>query len=124
MEEALNDHVKVGVLAPKEDIHWRVPGDEARPTPKESEVVVFTDHMLRGFTPPGSKFFRDMLHFFKLHPQDIGPNSVSNICNFQVFCEVYLQQEPTVELFLEFYYLKRQNEFTVRTSLELGSISI
>ena len=45
-EEALNDHVKVGVLAPKEDIHWRVPGYEARPTPKEGEVVVFTDHML------------------------------------------------------------------------------
>ena len=102
----------MGVLAAKNVIHWRVPGTESTPDPKEGEVIVFTDHMLRGFTPPGSKFFRDVLHFFQLHPQDIGPNSVSNICNFQVFCEVYLQQEPTVEL------------FTDGPSLELGGISI
>ena len=80
--------------------------------------------MLRGFNPLGSKFFRDVLHFFKLHSKDIGPNSVSKICNFQVFCEVYLQQEPTVELFREFYYLNRQTEFTEMPSLELGGISI
>lgn len=80
--------------------------------------------MLRGFSPPGSKFFRDVLHFFKLHPQDNGPNSISSICNFQVFREVYLQQEPTIELFREFYYLNRQNEFTDGPSLELGGISI
>ena len=96
-----------GHLSRENVIHWRVPGTETTPDPKEGEVIVFTDHMLRGFTPPGSKFFRDVLHFFNLHPQDIGPNSVSNICNFQVFCEVYLQQEPTMELFREFYYLNR-----------------
>ena len=56
--------------------------------------------------------------------QDIGPNSISNICNFQVVSEVYLQQEPTVELFREFYYLNRQTEFTDGPSLELGDISI
>ena len=64
------------------------------------------------------------MHFFQLHPQDIGPNSVSNICNFQVFCEVYLQEEPSVELFREYFYLNRQNEFTNGPSLELGGISI
>ena len=105
-------------------IHWRVPGTETTPEPKGGEVIGFTDHMLRGFTPPGSKFFHGVLHFFQLHPQDIGPNSVSNICNFQVFCEVYLQQEPTLELFREFYYLNRQTEFTVGRNLELGGISI
>lgn len=114
----------MGVLAKKDIIHWRVPGTEIPPQPKEGEVIVFTDHLLRGFSPPGSKFFRDVLNFFQLHPQDIGPNSISNICNFQVFCEVYLQQEPTVELFREFYYLNRQTEFTDGPSLELGGISI
>src|SRR5215216_348020 len=98
----------MGVLAKKDVIHWRVPSRETPPQPKEGEVVVFTNHLLRGFSPPGSKFFHDVLNFFQLHPQDIGPNYVSNICNFQVFCEVYLQQEPTVELFREFYYLNRQ----------------
>ena len=65
-----------------------------------------------------------MLHFFQLHPQDIGPNPVSNICNIQVFYEAYLQEGPTVELFREFYYLNRQTEFTNGPNLELGGISI
>ena len=77
-----------------------------------------------GFSPPGSKFFRDILHFFQPHPQDIGPNSVSNICYFQVFCEVYLQEEPSVGLFREYFYLNRKNEFTDGPSLELGGVSI
>ena len=123
-EQALDENVQVGVLAAKNVIHWRALGVETIPEPKEGEVVVFTDHMLRGFTPPGSRNFCDVLHFLQLHPQDIGPNSVTNICNFQVFCEVYLQQEPTVELFREFYYLNRQTKFTDGLSLELGGISI
>src|SRR5215216_1415752 len=99
-EETLNEYVQMGVLAKKDVIHWRVPGTETPPQPKEGEVIVFTDHLLQGFSPPGSKFFCDVLNFFQLHPQYIGPNSVSNICNFQVFCVVYLQQEPTVEILL------------------------
>ena len=123
-EEDLKEYVQTGVLAKKEVIHWRVPSNETRPEPKDGEVVVFMDHMDRRFSPTGSRFFRDVLHFLKLHPQDIRPNFVSNICNFQVFCEVYLQQEPTIELFREIYYLTRQNEFTDGPSLELGGISI
>ena len=80
--------------------------------------------MNRGFSPPGSKLFRDVLHFIDLHPQDIGPNSVSNICNIQVFCEVYLEEEPSLELFREYFYLNRQNEYSNGPSLELGGVSI
>ena len=101
-EADLNSHVVTGGLAKKEYIHWRAPGDEVPPQPKDGELIVFTDHLGRGFSPPGSKNFRDVLHFLQLHPQDIGPNSVSNICNFQVFCEAYLQEEPTVGLFRDF----------------------
>ena len=78
-EEDLNEYVQTGVLAQKDVIHWRVPGTETPPEPKDGEVVVFNDQMLRGFSPPGSKFFRDVLHFFKLHPQDIDPNSVKHL---------------------------------------------
>src|SRR5215216_4929411 len=124
-EGTLKDFAKIDFLLPKDILHWRAPKpNEERPHPKDGEVILFTDHMNRGFSPPGSKFFRDVLHFFQLHPQDIGPNSVSNICNFQVFCEVYLQEEPSVELFREYFYLNRQNEFTNRPSLGLGGISI
>ena len=88
--------------------------------PKEGKVIIFADHLSRGFSPPGSKNFRDVLHFLQLHPQDIGPNSVSNICNFQVFCEAYLQEEPTVDLFRDFYHLSRHTEFVDGPNTELG----
>ena len=85
---------------------YRAPNPEEEfPQPKEGEVVVFMDHMNWGFSPPGSKFFGDVLHFFDLHPQDIGPNSVSNSCNFQVSSEVYLGEESNILLFRELFYL-------------------
>ena len=124
-EKTLQDFVTTGYFPKKFVMHYRAPKpEEEKPQPKEVEVIVFTDHMNQGFSPPGSKFFRDVLHFFNLHPQDIGPNSVSNICNFQVFCEVYLQEEPSVELFREYFYLNRQNEYSNGPSLELGGILI
>ena len=87
-ENSLKDFVEIGFLPAKDILHWRSPKqNEEKPQPQDGEIIVFTDHMNRGFSPPGSKFFRDVLHFFQLHPQDIGPNSMSNICNFQVFYE-------------------------------------
>ena len=108
----LAEFVKSGHLPKKEVMSYCAPGpSEEKPQPKEGEVIVFTDHMSRGFAPPGSKFFREVLNFFDLRPQDIRSNSMSNICNFQVFCEVYLQEEPSVELFREYFY------FNGRTTL-------
>ena len=80
--------------------------------------------MDRGFSPPDSKCFRDVLYFFDLRPQDIGPNSLSNICNFQVFSEVYPGVEPNILLFRELFYLNCQNECASGQSLELGGVSI
>ena len=113
-----------GALAKKSVLHWRVPGPECPPEPQDGEMIVFMQHLDRGFSPPGSKFFRDVLASFQLHPQDIGPNSVSNICNFQVFCEVYLQEKSTVELFRDFFHLNRRTEFSDGTNTELGGVSI
>ena len=79
-DSTLNDFVKTGYLPKKEVMPYRAPNpDEEVPQAKEGEVIVFTDHMDWGFTPPGSMFFRDVLKFFDLHPQDIGPNFVSNM---------------------------------------------
>ena len=89
-EQALNEYVQVGVLSAKEVIHWQALGAKTRPEPKEGEVIVFADHMGRGFSPPGSQFFRDVLNFYQLYLQGIGPNSVCIICNFHVFHVVYI----------------------------------
>ena len=61
-EESLKEFVTMGVLPAQDVIHWRVPGNETTPKPEDGEVIVFTDHLLRGFSPRGSKFFRDALH--------------------------------------------------------------
>ena len=86
--------------------------------------MVFADHLHKGFRPPGSKKFRDVLNFYDLRPQDLGPNSITNLCQFQVFCEVYLQTAPTVLLFHEFFYINHQTKFTDGPSIELGGVSI
>ena len=121
-KEILDDFICQGLLASQQEIGWRVSNGEVIPTPVEDKIVVFADHILRGFTPPRSKFFRDLLHYF--HPQDICPNSIYNICHFQIFCEVYLQTTPTVPLFKEFFNINRQTECQNGPSQELGGISI
>ena len=64
-----DDFVKTGYLPKKEIMSYHAPNPEEEfPQPKMGEVVVFTDHMNRGFTPPSSKFFKDVLHFTDLHP--------------------------------------------------------
>ena len=94
------------------------------PSHTSGEVVVFVDHLARGFKPPGSKFYRDVLADFQLRPQDTGPNSVTNMCHFQVLCEVFFQEEPTVELFRDCFHLNRRTEFTDGSNTELGGVAI
>ncbi|KAI4987050.1 hypothetical protein ZWY2020_019850 [Hordeum vulgare] len=120
----LEKFVKAGLLDSKETIGWRTAPGELTPNPAPGEVVILTDYLERGFKPPGSKFFWDFLHFLNLHPQDLGPNSISNLCQFQVFCEVYLQREPMIPLFWNFFHLNRQIEFHNGPNHELGGVNI
>ena len=120
----LNDCVKMANLDPKEVIGWRSGLGEEIPNPKEGEIVVFAEHLERGFKPPGSKFLRDAMAFMNVRLQDLGPNSISNMCQFQVFCEAYLRMEPSVTLFCYFFHLNRQTEFSNGPSLELGGVNV
>ena len=56
-EDQLNGCVATSALAKKEVIHWRAPGPENPPEPKDGEVIVFVDHLGRGFGPPSQSFF-------------------------------------------------------------------
>ena len=85
-EERLHELEIQGLLPSQKDIGWRAPAKETRLHPKDGEVVVFVDHVTRGFRPPGSLFFRELLRFYGLHPQDLAPNSIVNVGNFTVFC--------------------------------------
>ena len=66
-ENTLKHFVTFGYLPEKSVMSYRAPDpSKERPQPKDGEIIVFTDHMDQGFSPPGSKFFRDVMHFFKL----------------------------------------------------------
>lgn len=81
--------VKAGLLPSMAEIRWRALEEETRPQPDKGEVIVFTDHLTRGFRPPGSRFFCNVLQYYNVRPQDLAPNSILNLSNFQVFCEDY-----------------------------------
>ena len=53
----LSDLEAAQLLRTQEEIHWRGARDEIRPQPDSGEVIVFTEHVTRGFRPPGSLFF-------------------------------------------------------------------
>lgn len=81
----LDELVKNGSLPAKDQIRWRGPEEETRPVSAQYEIVIFADHLDRGFRPPGSKFFHDILNFYDIWPQDLDPNLILNLSNFQVF---------------------------------------
>lgn len=113
-----------GLLPSQESIKWRFPLNEVRPQPREGEVVVFAHHVTRGFCPPGSRFFRSILEFLGLHPQDLSANSIMNISSFTVFCEVSLQRDLSIPLFQEFFYENKQTENSGGQPMECGAVSI
>ena len=88
-DAVLANYVKAGCLDPQDVIGWRTGLGEDLPNPKEGEIVVFVEHLEWGFKPPGSKFLRDALTFMNVRLQDLGPNSISNLSQFQVLCEVF-----------------------------------
>ena len=52
-DNILADFVKTGYLPKKEVMSYRAPDpSEERPQPKDGEVVIFADHMSRGFALP------------------------------------------------------------------------
>ena len=85
----LSEFVKSGHLPKKEVMSYRAPDpSEEKPQPKEGEVIVFMDHMSRGFAPPSSKFFRDVLHSLTsdLKTLDPIPCQISATSKFSAKC--------------------------------------
>ena len=106
--EQLKSHRLAGLLP--SSVKARAPGDESVPSPAKGEVVIFTEHLLRGFTPPGNLFFRQLLEFYKLRIHELAPNSILTLSNFVVLCEDYLQIKPDLDLWLELFYCNPQPE--------------
>ena len=91
----LDDFVKTGYLPKKEVMSYRAPDPtEEKPQPKEGEVIVFTDHMNRGFRPPAqssSEMFCTFL-IFVLKTSDPIPCLTSATSKCSVRCT--LEKSP------------------------------
>ena len=64
MAEQLKGYRLSGLLP--SNVKARAPGAEVVPSPAKGEVVIFSEHLFRGFTPPGNLFFRKVLEFYQL----------------------------------------------------------
>ena len=106
------------------NVKARAPGDEVVPAPAKDEVVIFSEHLFRGFTPPGNLFFRQLLAFYKLRIHDLAPNSVLTLSNFVTLCEDYLQIKPDLDLWLELFYCNPQPETSGGPLLQCGAVAL
>ena len=120
--EQLKEHRLAGLLP--SSVRARAPGDETIPSPAKDEVVIFTEHLFRGFTPPGNLFFRQVLAFYKLRIHDLAPNSILTLSNFVVLCEDYLQIKPDLDLWLELVYCNPQPEPSGGPLLPCGAVAL
>ena len=88
-EDNLKEFYSIGFLPGENVMSYRAPDpDEEWPNPKDGEVIVFSDHMNRGFSPPGSKFFRDVLHFSNSTLKTLGliPDPIFATSKFSARC--------------------------------------
>src|SRR5438105_10876638 len=102
-EEHLRRMVKDGVLPAKEIIGWRAADGEAFPTANTGEIVVFEPFFYRGFSVPTNRFFRGLLHFYKIELVHLNSNFVLHIAAFIHLCEAYLGIEPHFALFCHLF---------------------
>ena len=98
-------------------------GEETVPSPAAGEVVMFEEHLFRGFTPPGSKFFRKVLAHYQLRVHDLALNSILNLSNSVMLCEDYLQIAPDLDLWLELFYCNKQPEHQGSPLLQCGAVA-
>ena len=104
-DNTFNEFVKTGYLPKKEIMSYRAPDPtEEKPQPKEGEVIVFTDHMNRGFSPPGSKFFRDACTFLTSDLKTSGPIPCQIFAIFKCSLRCTLEKNPSCYS-LESYFI-------------------
>src|SRR5438132_5825409 len=61
--------------------------------------MVFEPFFYHGFSVPTNRFFRGLLHFYKIKLVRLNPNSILHISTFIYLCEAHLGIEPHFALF-------------------------
>ncbi|KAE8793491.1 hypothetical protein D1007_31769 [Hordeum vulgare] len=87
----------------------RVPLAEAAPTPERGEVVVFEEHIYRGFGLAASDFFASFLSFFGLQRHHLAPSAILQLAAFIILCEGFMRIEPRLDLWRKLFFFKQQS---------------
>jgi hypothetical protein len=82
---------------------WRLPSNEDHPNPLPGYIVSFAHFHKRGFGIPMSRFFRGLLHHYRIKLQNLNPNSVLQITVFVALCEGYLGIKPNFALWRNYF---------------------
>ena len=97
-----------GLLRPKDEKTWRLPGNESSPSPTSHERVAFVDHVHRGLSFPLHPFFIALMCDYEIQLHDLPPNSIQHVSCFVVLCECYLGVRPHWALFKRIFRVKSQ----------------
>ncbi|KAE8791186.1 hypothetical protein D1007_34379 [Hordeum vulgare] len=94
------------------------PGVETAPTPAVGEVVVFNEHLYRGFRLPVIAFFSEWLRFFGLQPHHLAPNAILQLSAFVILCEGFVGIDPRVDLWCNLFFFKQQSITMEKSEVE------
>ncbi|KAE8798056.1 hypothetical protein D1007_26667 [Hordeum vulgare] len=97
------------MLPPAFFVAVRIPAAETAPTPREGEIVVFDEHLYKGFGFPASNFFATFLNFFGLQPYHQAPNAILQLASFVVLCEGFMGIEPCPDLWQSVFFFNQQS---------------
>ena len=104
-EEDLKVLVENYLLQPKELVHWRSSLGESSPSPKDSEVILFTPFVKYGLALPACDFLQGVLYYHGIQIHHLTPESILHLSIFVHLCEAFLGIEPHFELFRKLYSL-------------------
>ena len=80
-----------------------LPGEEDLPSSPDGYVVSFTHFHERGFVTPAHKFFRGLLHYYKIELQHLNPNRIQHEASFIALCEGFLGISAHFDLWRYFF---------------------
>jgi hypothetical protein len=89
-------------------LQWCTVTREDIPTPKTTEIVVFSSFFQCGFGLPACAFLQGLLDHYQIELVHLNPNSILQIAIFVHLCEAFLGISPNFPLFKKYFFLKYQ----------------
>lgn len=95
------------LLQPKTLVEWKPAFSHAWQFEENpSQTIILAPFVERGLAVPISDFFKSVLEYYELQLIHLNPNDILHLSIFVHLCEVYLDIEPSLELFRRLFRCK------------------